>query len=103
MLGADRWRGAASGRNPLRRLYISVAVILSLLALTAAAPASASEPPAVTTLPWSWVTPTSAELQGMVTSSAPASDCHYEYGTSSSYGSSAPCFVLPGAGTTVVG
>ena len=102
MVGAGRSWGAASARSRLPWLCVSLAVVLPLLAL-AAAPASASEPPVVTTRAWSWVTPTSAELQGTVTSSAPATDCHYEYGTTSSYGLSAPCWVLPGAGTTVVG
>src|SRR5207244_4200454 len=33
---------------------------------------------------------------------ASVSDCHFEYGSSSSYGSSAPCSSLPGAGTSAV-
>ena len=48
------------------------------------------------------ITQTTATLHGSVTSSIAVSDCHFDYGTTLSYGSSIPCSTLPGSGTTPV-
>jgi hypothetical protein len=60
-------------------------------------------PPTVTTSATSSLTQTSAMLNGMVNpNGAAVSDCHFEYGTSLSYGSSVPCSSLPGSGSSAV-
>jgi phosphodiesterase/alkaline phosphatase D-like protein len=60
-------------------------------------------PPTVTTGAASSLTQTSATLNAVVNpNGAQVSDCHFDYGTSLSYGSSVPCSVLPGAGTSAV-
>jgi hypothetical protein len=46
---------------------------------------------------------TSATLNASVTPNGDASECTFEYGTTTSYGSSAPCSPPPGAGTSAVG
>jgi thermitase len=61
-------------------------------------------PPTVTTNAASSIAQTSATLNGAVNpNGAPVTDCHFEYGSSASYGSSLPCASLPGAGETPVG
>jgi len=56
------------------------------------APTTVSEPAAA-------VTASSAKLNATVNpNSETVSDCHFEYGTSPSYGSSVPCTSLPGSG-----
>ena len=56
-------------------------------------------PPTVVTGVATAMTPTGATLNGTVnTNGSAASDCHFEYGSSPSYGSSVPCASLPGAG-----
>jgi phosphodiesterase/alkaline phosphatase D-like protein len=63
----------------------------------------ASQPPAVTTEPASAVAQTSATLNATVDpEDETVTDCHFEYGTSESYGSSAPCSPSPGGGTGTV-
>ena len=60
-------------------------------------------PPAVVTEPASSVTQTTATLNATVNpEGGNVSDCHFEYGTTNSYGSSAPCSSLPGPGTSPV-
>ena len=60
-------------------------------------------PPTVATESASGVTPSAATLNATVNPNGETvSDCHFEYGTTSSYGSSAPCTSLPGSGTTPV-
>jgi hypothetical protein len=60
-------------------------------------------PPAVVTEPAPSVTETSATLNATVNpNGTTVSDCHFEYGTTTSYGSSAPCSFLPGSGTSPV-
>ena len=60
-------------------------------------------PPAVVTESASNVLPFSAELNATVNpEGAAVSDCHFEYGTTTSYGSSAACSSLPGSGTSPV-
>ena len=59
--------------------------------------------PIVATNPASSITQTSATLNGTVNPEGPAvSDCHFEYGSSQSYGTSVPCASLPGAGESSV-
>lgn len=60
-------------------------------------------PPTVTTESPLAVAQTTARLKGKVNPhGGSASDCHFEYGTSLSYGSSIPCLVLPEPVTTDV-
>jgi IPT/TIG domain len=60
-------------------------------------------PPAVTTKAASSVLQTKAVLHGIVNpNGSEVTDCHFEYGTTTSYGSNVPCTPPPGAGTTPV-
>lgn len=60
-------------------------------------------PPAVVTGVASPVTPTAATLNGSVNpEGGTVSDCHVDYGTTPSFGSSAPCVSLPGSGISPV-
>jgi phosphodiesterase/alkaline phosphatase D-like protein len=60
-------------------------------------------PPSVLTGVASAVAQTSATLEATVNPEGGAvSDCHFDYGSTSSYGSSAPCVSLPGSGTSPV-
>jgi subtilisin family serine protease len=60
-------------------------------------------PPTVTTDAASSIEQTSATLNGTVNpDGAAVSDCHFEYGTTLSYGSSLPCAPLPGSGNGAV-
>ena len=59
--------------------------------------------PAVVTKPASSATQTSATLNATVNpNGGEVSTCTFEYGTTETYGSSAPCSSLPGSGTTPV-
>jgi hypothetical protein len=60
-------------------------------------------PPVVVTAAASSPTQTSATLNGTVNpNGGTVSDCHFEYGTSTSYGPSVPCSLLPGSGESPV-
>ncbi len=60
-------------------------------------------PPTVTTEPASSVTQTSATLNATVNpKDETVSDCHFEYGSTMLYGTSAPCSSLPGSGESPV-
>jgi subtilisin family serine protease len=60
-------------------------------------------PPAATTLPATGLAQTGATLKGTVNpNGALVTNCHFEYGISMSYGSSAPCSPSPGSGTSAV-
>jgi hypothetical protein len=60
-------------------------------------------PPAIVTGAASAITIHSATLNAMVNPNGqPVSDCHFEYGTTASYGSSVPCTSLPGSGEAPV-
>jgi hypothetical protein len=60
-------------------------------------------PPTSFTGQASTVTPSSATLNASVNpNGAEVSDCHFEYGTSTFYGSSVPCESLPGSGDSPV-
>lgn len=62
-----------------------------------------SVPPTVTTDPATGVTETTATLVGKVNPhGGTVSDCHFEYGTTSSYGTNVPCAVKVGPVTTEV-
>jgi phospholipase C len=79
-----------------------------LLLSTHPEPGPASKPPgpnapAVATEPASGVGQSAAILHGSVDpEGAPLSDCHFDYGTSPSYGSSVPCASRPEAGSDPV-
>jgi PQQ-like domain len=60
-------------------------------------------PPSVVTGVASSVTPNSLTLNATVNpNGTEVSDCHFEYGTTTLYGSSAPCTTLPGSGNSAV-
>src|SRR5437016_8073007 len=60
-------------------------------------------PASVNTAAASSLTQTSATLNGTVNPNGGAlSDCHFEYGSTSAYGTSVPCASLPGSGTAAV-
>src|SRR5207245_3178153 len=59
--------------------------------------------PSVNTAAASSLTQTSATLNGTVNPNGGAvSDCRFEYGSTSAYGSSVPCASLPGSGSGAV-
>jgi subtilisin family serine protease len=60
-------------------------------------------PPTVTTGTAALIDQTSATLNATVNpNGGTVTDCHFDYGTSESYGSSAPCASLPGSGSSSV-
>jgi hypothetical protein len=60
-------------------------------------------PPTVVTVGATEVTQASATLNATVNPNGHnVSDCHFEYGTSEAYGSTAPCTPLPGSGSSPV-
>ncbi len=62
-----------------------------------------AEPPVSATSPATLVATQAATLNGSVNpEGSPVSDCHFEYGTSVTYGSIIPCSSLPGSGTSPV-
>src|SRR5271166_2271878 len=64
---------------------------------------TASQAPAVVTEPATAVAQTTATLNATVNpEDETVSDCHFEYGTSESYGTSIPCSSLPGDGASPV-
>jgi IPT/TIG domain len=66
-------------------------------------PGTAAIPPTVVTESASKVTSSSAKLHASVNPNGEeVTECEFEYGTSSSYGSSVPCSALPGSGTSPV-
>ncbi|MGO9489148.1 MAG: alkaline phosphatase family protein [Solirubrobacteraceae bacterium] len=67
------------------------------------APPGGQQPPAVEGDLTTSLTQTSATLNGRVNpDGGEVSDCHFEYGTTTGYGSSVPCSSLPGSGTSPV-
>ncbi len=65
--------------------------------------AAAQSPPSAITGAGSGSTVTGITLNGTVNpNGANVSDCHFDYGTTTSYGSRAPCAQSPGAGTSAV-
>jgi IPT/TIG domain len=66
-------------------------------------PTTSSSAPTVVTGAASKVTSSSAKLNATVNPNGDeVTECEFEYGTSSSYGSSVPCSALPGSGTSPV-
>jgi hypothetical protein len=62
-----------------------------------------TSPPSVVTGVASSITPNSLTLNATVNpNGTEVSDCHFEYGTTTLYGSSAPCTTLPGSGNSAV-
>ena len=81
-----------------RRLTSGLAAVAALT-VAMASPASAASPPTVVTERASAITLTSATLNATVNpNSEEVTKCAFEYGTTTSYGSSAPCSSLPGSG-----
>ncbi len=69
----------------------------------ASVPPGAAQPPAGETGVASSLTKTSATLNASVNpDGGKVSDCHFDYGASPTYGSTAPCSALPGSGTNPV-
>jgi len=63
----------------------------------------AALPPAVTAQPATGISQTGATLAGKVNpNGGSVSDCHFEYGTTTSYGTEIPCAALPGHVSTEV-
>jgi hypothetical protein len=59
--------------------------------------------PVVVTEPASETTSTSAKLNALVNpNGSNITDCHFEYGTTTTYGTSVPCSTLPGSGESPV-
>jgi phospholipase C len=65
-------------------------------------PGGAPNPPAVRIEAARSITRTSATLNATVNPEALASNCHFEYGTSTLFGSSSPCTPPPGSGESPV-
>jgi phosphodiesterase/alkaline phosphatase D-like protein len=102
--------GAEEGLSAATSYHFSIEVINSFDE-TAFSPLPESEPPQFKTLPGpevvtgaaSSVTQTSATLNATVNpNGGEVSNCHFEYGATASYGSSATCTPSPGAGTSPV-
>ena len=65
--------------------------------------ATLPNPPALETLAANLVSQRTARLNASVNpNGGTVTDCHFEYGTSTSYGTSVPCATLPGSGTSAV-
>jgi hypothetical protein len=68
------------------------------------APGAPAEPPTVETQPAEAVTQSTSRLTGTVNpNGSEVTSCSFEYGPSTSYGSTASCASAPGAGVTAVG
>ncbi len=61
------------------------------------------DPPVAVTGAASGVTQTGATLAGTVNPKGATTACHFDYGATTAYGSSAPCASAPGAGESAVG
>jgi hypothetical protein len=59
-------------------------------------------PPLVETKPASGLGETAASLNATVDPEEEATECHFQWGTTASYGKEAPCSVKPGSGTSPV-
>lgn len=59
-------------------------------------------PPAVTTSPASAITQSGVTVAGAINPNGAFASCHFEYGTTTGYGSTAPCPIEPGGGTSPV-
>src|SRR5207302_1035435 len=69
----------------------------------ASVPPGGVNPPALETAAPSSLVQTSAKLNATVNpDGSTVSDCRFEYGSTSAYGTSAPCASLPGSGTSAV-
>ncbi len=88
----------------LRAIVAAALLSLTLWTLLPSAAKAAASAPEVTTERASAVTETGATLNATVDpDEANVTDCHFEYGPTVSYGSSAPCSSLPGSGENEVG
>ena len=95
---------ARNGSTAARRASVRVllALLPAVLMLAIAQPAAAAVPTA-TTEKASAITQTTATLNAMVNPNGAETNCEFEYGPTTSYGSKAPCSTpLPGAGLVPV-
>jgi hypothetical protein len=82
---------------------LSAQEIATLQAPSATTPPELGDPPTVTAAPAGDLSTSGATLRGTVTPNGSAvTDCHFEYGTSTAYGSSVPCAQSAGSGTSGV-
>ena len=97
-----RWREKACA-GPRVLLLLALLAVGGTLELSSAAAALASSAPTALTEPASSVTQISAVLNaGVNPNGATVEDCHFEYGTSTSYGFNVACSSLPGSGSSPV-
>jgi hypothetical protein len=88
------WSGACSGTTTCE---VTISEALSATA------EFTQEPPVVATAGSSSIARITAEVAGTINpNGAPTSECKFEYGTTTSYGSSAACAASPGEGTSPV-
>lgn len=87
------------------RVLLAAALLsLALAALLPTVARAAGSAPGVTTERTSLVTENTATLNATVDpNEANVTDCHFEYGSTLSYGTSVPCSALPGSGENEVG
>jgi phosphodiesterase/alkaline phosphatase D-like protein len=91
----------AAGRTRWRKRAVGILAVVAVA--VAAAQAQAVSPPTFAVEPPSSVTQTSATLHATVNpNGGMVSECRFEYGRTTSYGSSAPCTPPPGSGTSPV-
>ncbi len=101
--GRGRARLRLMVRRALGAFVLLVVVALGALGAVSAERADAAGPPAVVTGSASGLTQTAAILNATVNPEGEeVTECYFEYGTSTSYGASAPCSSLPGSGTSPV-
>jgi hypothetical protein len=82
---------------------VLVALVAAALLLAMPGRADAAGPPTAVTEAASSVTQSSATLNATVNpNGGNVTDCHFDYGPTASYGSSAPCASLPGSGESAV-
>jgi hypothetical protein len=108
---ASLTRNAISGWVPTRAragaralgLLLVVLAAIGAFELSPAVAAVALSPPTVVTEPPSSVTQISTVLNATANpNGTTVEDCHFEYGTSTSYGFNVACSTLPGSGTSPV-
>ncbi len=108
---APRPRNASSGRVLTRAhagarglgFLLVVLAAIGAFEMYSAVAAVALSPPTVVTEPPSSVTQSSTVLNATVNPNGIAvEDCHFEYGTSTSYGFNVACSTLPGSGTSPI-
>lgn len=90
-------------KPPAGAVLLTAAVALLLLALSAIAATASGGAPTVETEPANGVGRTGFVLKAMVNpNGSPVTECVFEYGTTETLGTTAPCSYSPGAGETPV-